>query len=331
MSSIPFHQSSYVAQVKRLRLLAEQAVLRYPIRVRHLHFIHHGENATFRVDGSKGDRYLLRLHRHDYHTKAAILEELSWLDQLASQGMRVPQPILSKNGAMLESVDHLAIGVPRLVALFKWRDGRACGEGASPKTIRDVGSLLGQLQNLAPKKAVRHRRYWTAEGLVGPSPKFGSIDQIPGATPKQQRVISAVRRRTYRRLQDFARKFPKRQSLIHADLHFGNLIRTSDGLAPIDFDDCGFGFHAYDLAVPLLWIRGSKACQTDLAFARFRAAIIEGYAQHRPWDEHDDRILSDLLIARRLTLLGWLKSRADNPRLRKVLKKYLPKTIKEIS
>jgi Ser/Thr protein kinase RdoA (MazF antagonist) len=54
-----------------------------------------------------------------------------------------------------------------------------------------------------------------------------------------------------RELQRFERRFPERLGLIHADLHFGNFLDTGAGPAAIDFDDCGRGFLAYDLAVPL--------------------------------------------------------------------------------
>ena len=40
-------------------------------------------------------------------------------------------------------------------------------------------------------------------------------------------------------------------NLIHADLHFGNVLVDGDRLAVIDFDDCGFGWHPYELAVVL--------------------------------------------------------------------------------
>ena len=40
--------------------------------------------------------------------------------------------------------------------------------------------------------------------------------------------------------------------MIHADLHFGNLVWNQSQGTPIDFDDCGYGSKLYDAAVFLL-------------------------------------------------------------------------------
>ena len=37
--------------------------------------------------------------------------------------------------------------------------------------------------------------------------------------------------------------------MIHADLHAKNVLRNNGQLYVIDFDDAGFGWHAFDLAV----------------------------------------------------------------------------------
>jgi Ser/Thr protein kinase RdoA (MazF antagonist) len=76
------------------------------------------------------------------------------------------------------------------------------------------------------------------------------------------RRLDLARRRLLTRLRRIERKRPERLGVIHADLHFGNLLRTRDGMSAIDFDDCGRGFYAHDLAVPLgssQWMRSSLA------------------------------------------------------------------------
>jgi Ser/Thr protein kinase RdoA (MazF antagonist) len=39
--------------------------------------------------------------------------------------------------------------------------------------------------------------------------------------------------------------------LIHADLHLDNALFWRDDVRIIDFDDCGFGYWLYDIAVSL--------------------------------------------------------------------------------
>jgi Ser/Thr protein kinase RdoA (MazF antagonist) len=41
---------------------------------------------------------------------------------------------------------------------------------------------------------------------------------------------------------------PETKSFVHADLHFGNVLVADGVWTLLDFDECGFGFHAFDLS-----------------------------------------------------------------------------------
>jgi Ser/Thr protein kinase RdoA (MazF antagonist) len=323
----PFAQSSYLAQVRRLRALAETAVKHYPLRVRKIEFIHHGENATFQVVAVNGRKYLLRICRNDYHTKPALLEELQWLAHLDSRGLKVPKPMRSKARHLTETVRHPDFPEGRNCCLFEWIEGKFV-KALKPHHMFQVGQILADLQDNSSTRRVRHRRYWTAEGLVGAAPKFGSIDKLKNAGAHEQREITRGRKAVLRALRKYGRKFPRRQGLIHADLHFGNLIRSGKTLGAIDFDDCGYGFHVYDLVVPYLSAEGMVANKKRLP--EYKNALIEGYKTRRAWDQHDEAIFEHLVMARRLLMLGWLDSRSDNPRLKKYLKKAVARALKHL-
>jgi Ser/Thr protein kinase RdoA (MazF antagonist) len=62
---------------------------------------------------------------------------------------------------------------------------------------------------------------------------------------------------------------------IHADLHLDNALFWHGDVRVIDFDDCGFGFRLYDLAVALWELRQRGD------YKQFRAALFDGYSQHR--------------------------------------------------
>jgi Ser/Thr protein kinase RdoA (MazF antagonist) len=189
-----------------------------------------------------------------------------------------------------------------------------------------LGAIIGSLHKNAEGFDVIHRRYWDAEGLVGANPKFGSIDRLEGVSAKTQDILSRGRVLVLRRLKQFERAFPQKQGLIHADLHFDNVLVAKRDLAVIDFDDCGFGFHAYDLAVNLGSIRHSTRRKRE--FQALRDALIEAYAAERGWTRSDEEILPYLMTARRLVMLGWMNSRSDNPVLRKRIKGAAARTVK---
>jgi len=309
----------YLSQLRLLRQLAAGALLRYPIGQHKLSFINHGENTTFRVDTARQGRFLLRIHRHNYHSKEALTEELSFLRHLGNRGLSVPLPVSTKSGRSLVHVSHDAVPEGRYCDLLRWVEGRFIDESVSEKHMFSLGCYMGQLRKLGKGKVYDHRRYWHAEGLVGKAPKFGSIDHLPGIAPGLQRRLSAGRRLVLGKLRAFEQRFPDRQGMIHADMHFGNfLVKKGGEISGIDFDDCGFGFYAYELVVPLTQL---EHMATGKRFERLRAFLLEGYASAALWDEHDQRILPYLLMARKLLMLGWRNSRSNIPGLRKLLPK----------
>ncbi len=323
---IPFHQTSYLTQVRRLKNLARAALKSYPILVQSLEFIHHGENTTFKVTARNGRRYLLRVARHDYHTLPAMKEEMKWLARIATRGIvPVPNPVRSKNGQLVESVEMPGVGLRRC-CIFEWIDGHFIEKSLTPQIMFDLGRILGLLQKTAPKS--RHRRYWTADGLVGPTPKFGPVHTLIGVPKTKSAAIERARKLVYRKLRAFERRYPERQGLIHADAHFGNILKFHSGLGIIDFDDCGVGFFAHDLAIPLISAEYMLGKKRRRELPQYRQALIDGYSSVASWSKADERILEQLIPARKIMMLGWLNSRADNPRLKKHLKGSANRTLR---
>ena len=315
-----FEQASYLSQVRRLRQLGKAALTRYTIRAQSIHFINHGENTTFRITAINKKQFLLRIHRDDYHTKPAIKEELSWLAHLAKDGtLLLPKPVRSKHGNLIERLATAGVPAGRFCCVFEWVDGRFFGKSPTLAQLRALGQVIGKIQARTPASGVTHRRYWHADGLLGLNAKFGSIESLAGVSPKNQKTISKARRLVWNKLRRFEKEFPRRLGLIHADLHFGNVLGAGENIGVIDFDDCGFGFHAYDLAVSLSSVENALGPKNMEKFPKFKAALLSGYTHEARWDADDEMILPYLMTARKLVMLGWLNSRSDNPRLKKRL------------
>ena len=101
-----------------------------------------------------------------------------------------------------------------------------------------------------------------------------------------------------------------RRGLIHADLHYENvLFRTGTPLA-IDFDDCGWGDYLYDLAVPL------SELEDRSNYEALRDALLAGYARQRPLPRGFDDHLRALAILRRVQLIMWILESRDHAAFR---------------
>ncbi len=94
--------------------------------------------------------------------------------------------------------------------------------------------------------------------------------------------------------------------LIHADLRLANLMVEGDRLTAIDFDDCGFGWWAYDLASALSFI------ETDARLPELIAQWVEGYSRVALLRREDRVMIPSLIFLRRVLLTAWLSTRADS-------------------
>src|SRR5687767_1860875 len=140
--NVAFAQASYLGQVRRLRALAEQTLRLYARRVEACHFLSHGENTTFHVTADGGKHFLLRIHRNDYHSRDALVEELRWLQELSDDPMLiVPRPVPSKRGQLVERVETSAVGEARHCSALEWIDGRFINKSLSCSHMENLGRM----------------------------------------------------------------------------------------------------------------------------------------------------------------------------------------------
>jgi Ser/Thr protein kinase RdoA (MazF antagonist) len=286
-------------QVYRLRKLADAALEKFGFNQYQLTFLQHLVNTTFRLDCNQG-RYLVRIHRAK--TRTAVASELTWLDALAhGTTVSVQTPQRSLDGKMIVVGEHIGVLEPYPVTVLSWLEGQILTQDQrSPHHFYRLGQLVAKLHH--------HAQHWTPSFELD-RPLYDSTsvlrtDNIFGeeaVTYKQlPEDVQGHLQRLHEQLQEVEQwlgKSPDQFGLIHSDLSFGNVLFTTDEVLPIDFDDCGFGYYLYDLAVILAgpWERPG--------FQQRRNALLHGYREicELP-DEHLDLIPT--LMAMRASSLG---------------------------
>ena len=175
-----------------------------------------------------------------------------------------------------------------------------------PDHFRAIGRIAAAIHNQSaawtvPSGFERHR--FDVDGFVGDEPFWGPFWSVPQLDAKQRDVMVNARAAVVdelSHLEDSASRF----SLIHADLHPHNVVVGQQGLHLIDFDDSGFGWHHYELAVVLYQYR-----ELD-QFGEMQAALVDGYRERRVFTDADVAKLPLFFLIRTLIHLGW---RADRP------------------
>jgi Ser/Thr protein kinase RdoA (MazF antagonist) len=142
-----FRQAGRATQRKRLGHLGEVALRRYGIEDARLRFISDTANIIFHVDAA-GQQYTLRIDPAPatYHLWTMLEAEMLWLSALQHDtALAVPEPVVARDGTLVQTV--LADGAPdpQLVTLFRWMPGRLIGDCATPDILAQVGAFMAQL------------------------------------------------------------------------------------------------------------------------------------------------------------------------------------------
>jgi len=321
-------------QIARLQELAAKALLHWDLPHADVSPVELRENAVFKISLDGTAKYALRVHRHAYHSDAALNSELVWIRALEQHGIDVPEVVPTTRGALFISLKSSGVPEPRQVDLFEWIEGQQLGEAtdnlnddeALARIYVAVGEITARLHNQAARWApptgfTRHR--WDVEGLTGEKPVWGRFWEHPELNRSEKALILLSRDRIRSDLIRFGVS-DDNFSLIHSDLLPENVLVQGDRLRVIDFDDTGFGWHLYDLATTLAYYRGKHKDVLK------RNALIDGYQRIRELrDEHIDHL--DLFsLARALTTLGWLSTRAETQNARQTGKEAV-KSICELA
>lgn len=336
--------ATHRSQIVRVRRLAARAISAYDVREPRMELIADGENTTFRVvardsnletvptTGEIVGQYLLRVHRPTRHGRdvdsgMAIASELHWLVALrADTSLAVPEPVPAVGGALTTTATADGVAGSRVCSLLRWMKGRNHNRSARPAHLYRLGGVLAQLHNHAdrwrvPDGFVRIR--WDHEAYFGNTMVYGNVDAADAWT-----LLPANLQRDFERVAEDVSNVmrqlgqgPEVFGLIHADAHLDNVLFDGQETRLIDFDDCGFGYRIYDVAVALWELRHRDD------FSNFKEAFVRGYTEHRPLPIDQLRHLDAFIAAREVAFGLWLAGMAQT---RPAFREELPAEFRNI-
>jgi Ser/Thr protein kinase RdoA (MazF antagonist) len=302
-------------QAAALRLLAHAAAEHWDGGFTNLKLVKYRENAVFSAERADGQRIAVRIHRHGYHSDAALLSELHWMKALDGS-VEVPPVICTANGELLAHVDHPAVPEPRQVSILGWLTGTPVGtseegleldDALAMSLYHEAGRLAATLHTQSAAMALPDgftRHAWDDDGLIGPEPLWGRFWDSPTLTAPQRDLLQEAQSCARVDLENFG-KTDRNYGLIHADFVPENLLNEAGRLKLIDFDDAGYGWHMFELATALYF---------SIEEPRYRditAALVAGYRSVRPLPDADEARLPLFLFLRGTTYLGWIHSRPE--------------------
>lgn len=288
-----FHQLDYREQVNRFERLASQALVHFGLPDAALDLTAYTNNTVFRVQAGS-ERYALRLHRPGHKPLRWIESELMWLRTLSAE-LSVPTPVGDVYTDELDGVDE-----PVYCVLLTWVDGQPIMAGDhTAAQLQAVGAFAARLHTI---------RFEPPSGFERPTLDcaglFGS--DSPYNPGEGERFFTADHRVVMAEVIDqvcAVMAAGPAFGLIHADLIAKNLLFDGETVGAVDFDECGYGYYAYDLT-PMLWVNRDRE-----DYDAIREAIVTGY--NRPLDH-----LDTFVAARHVASCRWIAGNADHPAIR---------------
>jgi Ser/Thr protein kinase RdoA (MazF antagonist) len=209
-----------------------------------------GFNDAYLMIGADRGRSVLRVYARDKYWLGAesdICFELELLDYLAAAGHPVAHPYRRRSGELLGWLD--APEGRRGYALFTYAPGRPLAAHPFDERLwHRVGTEIAQLHRAMNAFESKNSRYHLDLQILVDMP-LTAIK--PYVTPEEADTYSelvATGQRLKDTISEIAR-VPERYGPIHADAHDGNIHVAADGTFTLfDFDHCGVGWRAYDLA-----------------------------------------------------------------------------------
>jgi Ser/Thr protein kinase RdoA (MazF antagonist) len=314
-----FFDQDVKIQTDSLTVFAHEILKKYGIIDAEVVSINFEFNATFSVSTRSGQRYALRLNINSTRTVSNIQAETQWVRDLARiPSINVPTPIASLEDKYLVSAHHVDSGQTIYGVMYSWLEGEEIGDEPTMDQLHTVGRAMALLHENSSNFVLTDGAelptfndfFWGTEDYL-----FSSKSTL---IPKDRQLIEQARDLIMMYTDELYAT--SAVHIIHADLHGWNLMWHEDQLSIFDFDDCGYGLEAQDIAVALYYL---DTPEQD-------AALLDGYKSIRPLPVYSEKAMKALLLQRRLFLLSYLYE-TKNAEHKEMLPAYMEKTIERVS
>jgi Ser/Thr protein kinase RdoA (MazF antagonist) len=282
--------------------------------------LHKGENQTYVVTTPSG-RVVLRRYRTGRYTPTEVMAELEWLAALAGLVPVVPA-LATRDGTRCVVREGEPV---EIYAAFAYVPGNE-PDPPTPSDFRRLGRLLRQLHAASARVLRTYASHWPgyerprydlATTVDGPLEQLLATPLLNASQRRRCEGLAARLRELYRACD------PDTKSFVHADLHFGNVLVADGTWTLLDFDECGFGFHAFDLGTVRFHAKARGQADGWRAF-------LGGYGEPRP-------AAAEIRLGTALRMFytaGKLPLRSDVPELRGqiagLIERYLSMTEREL-
>ena len=285
-------------QIALVEEFALDVLVQYGMSAKTIECVNHAYNTTFKILAGDNKTYAMRVSTNFRKWPEHIWAESQWLLQLAAEGsINAPVPILNLQGEPYSNHYFFYQGSNLDVIVYPWIEGEIARDNLTEEQFFALGEAMAKMHQLS--------KDWKPQGyanflevdrpLMVRRDNLFSFEQ-PLISPVIYRLLFELRDRSEKLFDSLKERFDRQ--LIHADLHFGNILWDSEGkMSILDFDDAGIGSPLQDIAISLFYLREDREHEKHL---------LAGYESIAPLPEYEPAELELLIANRQLVLLNYL-------------------------
>jgi len=254
------------------------------------------ENRVYQIGMEEGAPLVAKFYRPGRWSDAAILEEHSFVRELAEREIPVV-PALEVDGKTLHHFEGFRF------AVFPRRGGRA-PELEDRDTLEWMGRFLGRIHAVGSLTPFVQRPRLDIQSFgIEPRDYLLAHDFIPTDLLAAYRSVAEQALDGARHC--FARAGDVSAIRLHGDCHAGNVLWTDDGPHFVDFDDARMGPAVQDLWMLLSGEREDRVRQMG--------DVLAGYEDFHLFNPRELHLIEALRTLRLIHYSAWLAQRWDDP------------------
>jgi Ser/Thr protein kinase RdoA (MazF antagonist) len=255
-----------------------------------------GLNDTYLIKTDHHD-YMLRVYRANWRSAAEIRYELDVLAHLEQKGIPVATPLRRNDGTFIRALN--APEGTRYMVLFRYAPGQALSYDEDVSIAVAYGSAVGRIHAALDDFDSPHARFRL---------DLNHLIDTPLVSIQPLLAHRAADWHYLQRLADHLRgqiaSLPQgalAQGVCHGDFHGWNAHISDDKIITFfDFDCCGWGWRAYDIAV----FRWSVKLFTTAKEQERWQHFVQGYTQEHPLNAIDQAVVPLFIGIRHIWLMG---------------------------
>jgi Ser/Thr protein kinase RdoA (MazF antagonist) len=252
-----------------------------------------GDNDTYLVTASQ-KKYILRIYRykkHWLHEEENYIFELEWLTFLKEKNLPVSYPIQRLDGGFLGTIS--APEGQRYWALFSFAEGEVTLDVTSAEAY---GQSIAEIHVASNAFKTFHQKHQANLDFLIDIPVARIINDISNNRKEDVHYLRVLAANLKARIESIPFSGDE-YGIIGGDFHGQNHHIDEQGkITHFDFDLCGYGWRAYDVAV----FRWARARDDDDMWNAF----LKGYNSVRPLSDNEMKAISVFVLIRHIWLMG---------------------------